>query len=165
MLNLKLSLILSILSVSISAVSFAENTVTNATKPSVCILSYDTEFKRKLTDALVKDLAAKDILVTTDSISNIGKYGIDRFDAVILLANIEKFGPLPIAPEYIISNNYSPKIVYVSTYKLFAIPYGSILDKKKIDAVTSASDVSSGKAVEETKNKIMAKTLKILDKN
>ncbi|OHD53987.1 MAG: hypothetical protein A2014_08250 [Spirochaetes bacterium GWF1_49_6] len=127
----------------------------------VCILSYGSEFKMKLIDALAAGLNSRDISVTVDSISNAGKYSPADYDAVVLLSSIEKFGPLKPAPEYIIANNYSPKIVYVSMYTLFAAPYGEGLDQSKIDAITSAS--SDDEAVlKDTEKAVVSKVMKVL---
>ncbi|NPV00472.1 MAG: hypothetical protein HPY53_03720 [Brevinematales bacterium] len=126
----------------------------------VCILSYRSDFKLRLIDALVADLNSRDIAVTVDSISNAVKHSPSDYDAVVLLSSIEAFHTLKPAPEYIIANNYSPKIVYVSMYHLFAAPYGEGLDQSKIDAITSASSEDET-VLKNTEKAISAKVMKI----
>ena len=133
-------------------------------KASVCILNYDTEFKKNLTAALVQDFNAKEISVTVDSVSNGGQYSAKNFDAVILLSAVQAFGPLPKTVEYIKKNNYSGNIIYFATYAKFNLPYGMSLDKKKVDAITSASITNDNKVFEDDKNKIVEKTMGLIDK-
>jgi hypothetical protein len=137
---------------------YSETISTANSKVGVCILNYKTQFKEALTAALVQELNSRNITVTVDTVSNGTQFNPANYGAVILLSAVQAFNPLPKTAEYIISNNYSSNIVYFSTYSMFNLPYGPI-DHKKIDAITSASDL---KTLEEAKKKIMAKTLEIL---
>jgi len=71
-------------------------------KGSVCILYYETEFKKKLITALIESFNTKEISVTVDTTSNSDQYIPNNYDAVILLSGIEGFKPLPEAPESIL---------------------------------------------------------------
>ncbi len=151
--------------VSVSSL-FAETYPATNSKANVCILAYDTEFKKNLTAALAQNFNAKEISVTVDSISNGGQYNPADYGSVILLSGVRQFHPLPKAVEYILTNNYAGNIIYVSTQSLpiFNSPYGMVLNSKKIDAITSASLTDDDKAFDEVKNKIIEKTIKVLSK-
>lgn len=136
--------------------------VTNSVA-SICILYSDTEFKKELVEALIKEFNTKEISVTVDSISNSNQYNLTDYDAAILLSSTEGFKPLPEAVEYIKTNDYSDNIIYFSTYERFNIPYGFGLDKNKIDAITSASPLSDREAFEEVKNKIITTAMEVLE--
>lgn len=150
--------------VTVFAAGYSETFPAANSKTDVCILSYPSDYKAKLTAALVSELNAKHLSVTVDSISNSGKYDPKDFGAVILLSAVQRFRPLPAAPEYIIKHQYPGNIVYYSTYTMFNFVYGAGLDKNKIDAITSASDAKNPKLLEDTVKQITAKTLKILKK-
>lgn len=130
---------------------------------NICILYSDTEFKKELVEAMIKEFNTKEISVTVDSISNSSQYNLKDYDAAILLSSTEGFKPLPEAVEYIKTNDYSDSIIYFSTYERFDIPYGSDLDKDKIDAITSASPSSDREAFDEIKNKIIAAVMEVLE--
>jgi hypothetical protein len=130
-------------------------------RASVCILTYGSEFKLKLTSILVTNLNGDKIGVTVDSISNCGGYSPASYDAVILLSSIEGFTPLKLPADYIVKNQYDRKIVYVSMYYLFAAPYGHGLDSSKIDAITSAS-TGDDNALKDTAKAILAKVDRII---
>ncbi len=150
---------------------FAEIYPVENSTANICILAYDTEFKRSLTAALVQEFNSKGISVTVDSVSNRGKYSSVDYDAVILLSGVKAGKPLSGAIEYIKKNNYSSNIVYVFTHgksNKFPMPYGrgdKVLDKNKIDAVTSASIAKNDQAFEEVKNKIIEKVMEVLGKS
>lgn len=129
---------------------------------NICILYSDTDFKKELAGALIKELNTREISVTVDSISNRNQYNLKDYDAAILLSSTEGFKPLPEAVEYIKTNDYSDSIIYFSTYERFNIPYGFDLDKDKIDAITSASPLSDREAFDEVKNKIIAAVMEVL---
>ncbi len=143
----------------------AENSTAN-----ICILAYDTEFKRNLTAALVQDLNLKGISVTVDSVSSRSKYSAADYDAVILLSGMKAGRPLSGAVEFIKTNNYSSNIIYVFTHgksNKSPIPYGKgdkALDKNRIDAVTSASIAKNDKAFDEVKNIIIEMVMEVLSK-
>jgi hypothetical protein len=143
---------------------FAENHPAANSRASICILAYDTEFKKNLTAALVKDFNSKGISVTVDSATNGGKNKASDYNAVILLSGAKYGRALPKAVEYIKANNYSANIVYVFTTSTSTSPYGKALDENKIDAITSASKSKNVNALDEVKNQIMEKTMKILGK-
>jgi hypothetical protein len=131
----------------------------------ICILYSDTEFKEELVTDLVKEFNIKGISVTVDAVSKGSQYGLTDYDAAILLSSTEGFKPLTETVEYIKTNDYSDSIIYFSTYSRFNIPYGSDLDKDKIDAITSASPLNDKQAIEEVKNKIIKKTMEVLNGN
>ena len=133
-------------------------------KARVCILSYDTEFKKSMAEALIKDLNSRGISVITDNIRNIKKYSAADYDAVILLSGAMIFSPRSHAVKFIKTNNYSSNIIYVFTTSNDTSPYDSLLDKKKIDAVTSASTTEGDKEFDEVKNEIIERIMQILDK-
>lgn len=147
-----------------SSALFAETFNVTNSKVSICILSYDTEFKKNLVSALVQDFNAKEMSVTVDSVSNGGQYKAADYGAVILLSVVQALGPFPKTVDYIKNNQYSSNIIYFSTFAKFNLPYGFSLDKKKIDAITSASITNDDKAFNEVKNKIIEKTMKVLGK-
>jgi hypothetical protein len=148
----------------LSVTLFAEVFRTANSKTNICILTYETAFKKNLTAVLIQDFKAKGMNVTVDTVSNGSNYKASDYNAVILLSAVQAFGPLPKTTEYIIKNKYSSNIIYFSTYSMFNLPYGFSLDKKKIDAVTSASVSSDKKVLEEAKNKIVERAMKVLNK-
>jgi hypothetical protein len=93
-------------------------------KARVCILYYETEFKKKLISALVDELNEKDISVVVDQISNRGSYTASDYDAVILLSGVMKFSPIPEVTQYIRKNKYLHNIVYFVSYEAVNVPYG-----------------------------------------
>ncbi len=123
----------------------------------VLILSQGTLFKERLRSGLVEELNSTGTSVFVDAIDNHTKYDPEDYDAVILLSGIEAFRPLPEAPEFINTHDYQGNIVYVSTHYLFAVPYGRLIDKKKVDAVTSASKPDERGKVEKTKEEIISR--------
>lgn len=123
----------------------------------VLILSQGTLFKERLRSGLVKELNGAGTTVFVDSIDNHTEYNPNDYDAVVLLSGIEAFRPLPQAPEFINTHDYPGNIVYVSTHYLFAVPYGRLIDKKKVDAVTSASKPDEQEKVEKTKEEIISR--------
>ena len=142
---------------------FAEVYSVADAKAGVCILSYDTEFKNKLSAALVEELNAKKITVTVDTFSNSDQHSPADYEAVVLLSGIEAFHPLPEAVDYIKTHDYAGNIIYFSTYTLFKIPYGFALKRRKLDAITSASNLEKDHVLEEAIKKIIAQTVKIIE--
>ncbi len=147
-----------------SVLIFGETYPVKNPKANVCILNYETGFKKNLTAALVHEFNAEKISVTVDTVSNGSQYSATNYDAVILLSAVQAWNPLPKTSEYIIRNNYSSNIIYFSTYKAFNFPYGFSLNSKKIDAITSASVTNDQKVFDEATNRIIAKTMSILNK-
>lgn len=106
------------------------------------ILFRKTELKLQLIALLEKDLKLMNVNVVTDSLNNADDYELKNYDAVIILSNITQSNPDTKAADYIKKNNYSNKIVYLSTYENINYPYGvldSVLDRNRIDAITAAS--------------------------
>jgi len=111
-------------------------------KARVCILAYETEFKRNLTAALALDLNANGITVIADSVKNHRNYRAADYDAVIVLSGMRMGGVLTEAADFIKANDYAPNIIYVFTHKIEGSPYGrkgNVLDSNRIDAISSAS--------------------------
>ncbi len=123
----------------------------------VCILTFETPFKQKLVDSLVKDLNSKKMSVTVDSISNSMAYNPADYHAVILLSEVIAFHPFEITSKFIKKYDYAKNIIYFSTYAKFNHPYGISLNKKKIDAITTATPSLDEKKIEEMKEKILSK--------
>jgi hypothetical protein len=129
-------------------------------KIKICILAYDTEFKKNIIKALVKDFNAKETSVTVDDVSNRSRYRAVDYDAVILLSGLHMLNPLPEAVDFLRKNKYSSNIIYVITHgKKFKVP-----KNRKIDIITSASIINDEKAFDETKNKIIDKVMKVVNK-
>jgi|GEM_PF-2785544 len=129
----------------------------------VLILSRGTEFKKILRFFLIEKLNEKNISVTVDKMENAGSYDPSEYGAVILLSGIQGFRPLPEAIDFIRRHSYAPNIVYVSTYTLFAAPYGRSLDKKKVDAVTAASKHVEGKKFAEVSQAVLEKVTALIE--
>ena len=132
---------------------------------SVCILYYDSHFKQELLNRLEKELVATNFSVVTDNIKNYNKYPATKYNAVILLSATEKFGPIPAAREYIVKQNYSPNIIYFSSYDKFNMPYGFILegpDRNKIDVITAATVTYTEQDITIAKDKVMKRLQQII---
>ena len=121
----------------------------------VLILSRGTEFKKIIRTALIEKLNEKQISVVVDKMDNADSYDPADFDAVVLLSGIQGFSPLPEAIDFIREHKYAGNIIYVSTYTLFAAPYGRTLDKKRVDAITAASKHKEGKKFEKAFQSIL----------
>jgi hypothetical protein len=135
-------------------------------RAGVCILSADTSFKRSLTMALVKDLNSRGISVAVDADSRGGEYRAADYGAVILLSGMRMGRPLPGAVEFIKANDYSPNIIYVFTHTTADRPYGKegkgILDRARIDAISSPSLASAGAAFAGLEREIVERALRLL---
>jgi biotin synthase-related radical SAM superfamily protein len=143
-----------------NSILHAEEYPAAGSKIKICILAYDTEFKNNLTEALVKDLNAKGISVTVDTVSSSSNYSAADYDAVILLSGMRMWKPLSGAVKFLKTNNYSSNIIYVVTHG----EDGKAPDNKNIDTITSASVKKNNKAFDEVKNKIIERAIKILGK-
>lgn len=134
-------------------------------KARVCILAYDTEFKRNLTAALARDLNAAGIAVIADSVKNHRNYRAADYDAVIVLSGMRMGGVLTEAADFIEANDYAPNIIYVFTHKIEGSPYGkkgNVLDRNRIDAVTSASVSKTEAAFSAVEKEIFDRATKVI---
>ena len=147
-----------------NSVLFAEEDIIENSETKICILAYDTEFKKNLTEALVQDFNSKGISVIVDTISNESQYSAADYNVIILLSGAFMGNPRSKAVRFIKTNNYSSNIIYVFTTRKNS-PYGTVLDKDKIDAITSASITDDNKILfDKVKNKIIEKVMKVLSK-
>jgi hypothetical protein len=128
----------------------------------ILILSRNTEFKSVVRTAIIEALNEEGISVLVDDMGKTDLYDAAQFEAVILLSGIQAFRPLPEAIDYIIRNDYADNIVYVSTYSLFATPYGRSLKRNQVDAITAASKVEKKDKVDRTINEILTRVFDIL---
>ena len=115
-----------------------------------------------MTEALVQDLNSRGISVMVDTFLNSNKYNTADYDVFILLSGAFMFSPRSKAVKFIKANNYSSNIIYVFTSE--DSPYGNVLDKNKIDAISCASVEKNEKTFDKVKNKIIKIALKILSK-
>jgi hypothetical protein len=143
--------------------SFTKKFPVKDPKASVCILYRDTEFKKTLAHALADDLNARGIQVITDNVSNRGRYSPGDFDAMVLLSEVMRFSPIPEVTSYIKKHDYPRNIIYFVTWEAFFIPYGLQLDKKRVDAVSSASTMTDRKVFEQARNSILEKISNLLN--
>lgn len=129
-----------------------------------------TPFKKDLAARIIKECNAKGLNVTSGSMKELGSCILDEYEAVIILSQVEKFSPLSESARFIKKNNYSKKIIYVSTYAAFKLHYGiagTALDSKKIDVISAASPKDEPKdydrqEVDKAYNGIMAKLDELL---
>lgn len=134
-------------------------------KARVCILAYDTEFKRDLTAALALDFNANGITVIADSVKNHCTYRAADYAAVIVLSGMRMGGVLTEAADFIKANGYAPNIVYVFTHKTEGSPYGrkgNVLDSNRIDAVSTASVPKTEAAFGVVEKEIFDRAMKVI---
>ena len=129
-----------------------------------CILSYNTDFKLALVDRLVEELLARKVSVLIDDMADGSGHSATEYDVVVLLSGIEAFRPLPEAAEYIEANDYADNIVYFFTYTVFSFPYGLKIDRRKVDAITSASISDDGQTLDAAESAVMSKVDAILSR-
>jgi hypothetical protein len=146
---------------------FAESVQVENQKGRVCILSYKSAFKDDLSASLTKDLQSAGYSVTIEDMLKGGDYNAGDFGAVILLSGMYMGKVRSEAADYIKANNYAPNIVYVYTHSIEGSPYGkkgNVLDKNRIDVITSASVSRKSEEFAELKVTILKATMRILKK-
>jgi menaquinone-dependent protoporphyrinogen IX oxidase len=98
-------------------------------KAKVCILYYDSNFKKELVNRLGQDLNDKRISAYVDTMNNMINYNPDDYDAVILISGVVAGNPLPLTAEYIKKYNYKDNIIYFCAFFISKdAVYGGTLD-------------------------------------
>jgi hypothetical protein len=139
----------------------SENYLLNNPDGKACILYYESNYKIEIMKNLASKLNNYNISVYTDTFDKKDQYNPENYNAVILLSGAFISNPLPLAADYIKKNNYAGNIIYFCTTKNDA--YGYLIDKNKIDAITSASSKNIDNAKEQI-NEIIQKVLKLSKK-
>jgi hypothetical protein len=152
-----------ILLIFVKTTSYPDTNLITSQKAGICILEHSTEFKDILAFVLVKEFNARGMSAAVDELSNKAQYNPADYGAVVLLSEVQIMNPLQDVIWYYTNNHYPGNIVYFATYSLMPFPYGYELDKKKVDAITSASDVLSQNILDEAKSNIVTKTMAILN--
>ena len=145
-----------------AAVPLSSHPVDNPTA-AVCILASQTDFKQRMIEILLVDLAERDIEVIVDDVTRGQNYAPDDYDAVILLSGVRAFHPLPDAVNYIRNNDYPENTVYFVGYTLTRFPYGLKLKRRKVDVVTSASKLDDEDVLRGAVDRVMSRVTEILD--
>lgn len=142
---------------------YAEEFSAEVEDGEVVILFHPTDFKYLMTQCLAYSLNQSNYSVTADVLSNGAMYNPVDYQAVILLSEVQAFHPLPLAASFIKYHDYAENIVYVSTYALFDKPYTFSLNRRKIDAISSASITNNQTEFDDLKETIMIRTLEVMN--
>ena len=128
-------------------------------KAKVCILYYKTKYKLEVIKKLVEKLNNENISVYSDIIKNMNKYNPYDYNVIIILSGAAMFNPYPGAVKYLKKHNYAKNIIYFCAVYAKNTAYGISIDKKKVDAITAASEIDN---VKETTKKIIERVFQII---
>ncbi|MBN2546392.1 MAG: hypothetical protein JXB50_11390 [Spirochaetes bacterium] len=131
----------------------AEKSSTGDNK-KILILTSSSKYRQMLMQSVSKKLNEMSFAVTSDKMKNQKKYKSLDFDLVILISGVEAGNPYKDTYDFIINNNYNSNIIYFSALTDIEGAWGKKLEKKKIDAITAASNK---KNIEEVTDKIIKK--------
>jgi hypothetical protein len=126
----------------------------------IVIIYNQTKFKKQVVPKLEKKLLELNFIVTKDFLNKLYNYNPNDYDVVVIMSGIAAFTPYPVATNYIRKYDYKDNIVYYCAAFTSSLIYG-FLEKKRLDAVTSASKTDN---VDMTVNLIMEKILKVANR-